>query len=150
MSYIDNLIRNCERAKEAKPVREFVMNSISDLRDINKAIYIIEQLNGDPKKTFQDFERYKKSKERACAKLNSPSMVMYVGSSTTGLQNRISQHLGDGNKATYALHLKHWYSGQYKIQIKVYEEPDAVLQIIEDDLSDKLKPAFGKQGANNK
>ncbi|MDP2278019.1 MAG: GIY-YIG nuclease family protein [Nitrospirota bacterium] len=150
MRYIDKLIENCQKAKDANSQREFVMNDISDLSGIDKAIYVIEQLDGDPEKTFIDFSRYKQSKARACAKINSPSMVMYVGSSTTGLQKRISQHLGDGNKNTYALHLKHWFNGKYKISIKVYNQPDAVLQIIEDDLSDRLKPAFGKQGGNNK
>ena len=150
MSYIDRLIENCLLAKEASPVREFVMRNISDLDGINKAIYIIEQINGDPEKTFKDFSLYRQRKERACAKLNSPSKVMYVGSSTTGLKNRIYQHIGDGPKGTYALHLRHWFEGQYKVSIKVYNESADVLQIVEDDLSDHLKPAFGKSGGSNK
>ena len=89
-------------------------------------------------------------KERACARLNAPSAVLYVGSSTTGVRKRIEQHLGRGNKGTYALHLSHWFSGQYKVTVKQYDVSDAVLQIIEDDLSHSLKPAFGKQGGNNK
>jgi hypothetical protein len=32
----------------------------------------------------------------------------------------------------------------------MYDVENEVLQIIEDDLSDILKPAFGKQGGNNK
>jgi len=76
--------------------------------------------------------------------------MMYVGSSTTGIRKRIEQHIGDGYKGTYALHLRHWFNGTYKITIKQYDESKDVLQIIEDDLSDKLKPAFGKQGGNNR
>ena len=75
---------------------------------------------------------------------------MYVGSSTTGIKNRLKQHLGQGHKATYALHLNQWFQGQVKITIKQYDVENQVLQLIEDDLSDQLKPAFGKLGANNK
>lgn len=75
---------------------------------------------------------------------------MYVGSSTTGVKKRIQQHMGDGHAGTYALHLKHWFKANYRITIKQYSETKEVLQIIEDDLSESLKPAFGKQGGNNK
>ena len=62
----------------------------------------------------------------------------------------IYRYIGDGSKATYALHLSHWFRGEYKVTVKVYNEHSDVLQIIEDALSDELKPAFGKQGSNNK
>ena len=75
---------------------------------------------------------------------------MYVGSSTTDVKKRIEQHLGNGLKDTYALHLSHWFKGKYKITIRVYDEPIEVLQIIEDALSHDLSPAFGKRGGNNK
>lgn len=114
------------------------------------AIYIIEDLSGNQEETFLGFSRYKSKKERACARLNSPSKVMYVGSSTTGIKRRIEQHMGQGNKGTYALHLSHWFRGKYKITVKQYDVSDEVIQIIEDDLSDKYKPAFGKRGGNNK
>jgi len=75
-----------------------------------------------------------------------------VGSSTTGLKKRIKEHLGDGSKSTYSLQLKHWFNGSYRITIKVYDDKISreVIQIIEDNLSHQLKPAFGKQGGNNK
>ena len=66
------------------------------------------------------------------------------------LKKRIEQHLGEGNKSTYALHLSHWFKGTYKIKILIYNEPIEVLQIIEDNLSHRLKPAFGKKGGNGK
>jgi hypothetical protein len=150
MTYIDDLIKRCQAAKEAKPVQEIVVSDLSALDKIDKAIYFIEQTDGDPEKTFLEFTRYKEMKERACAKLNAPSKVMYVGSSTTVVRKRIEQHLGQGHKGTYALHLSHWYSGNYKVTVRQYDVSDDVLQIIEDDLSDRLKPAFGKQGGNNK
>ena len=150
MTYIDNLIKNCESAKAAVPQREFVLNDLDELNDIQKAIYIIEELNGNSEQTFLAFSKYKESKARACARLNAPSATMYVGSSTTGVKSRIKQHLGDGPKGTYALHLSEWFKGEYRITILVYEEPIEVIQIIEDALSHKHNPAFGKRGGNNK
>ncbi|VUD63036.1 hypothetical protein TDB9533_03161 [Thalassocella blandensis] len=150
MSYIDTLIENCKKAKEAKPVNEFVLTELEDLDNIEKAIYIIEEVEGDAVETFATLCNYKKTKERACPKLNQPSRVMYVGSSTTGIKKRIEQHLGNGPSSTYALHLKHWFRGEYKIRVKVFEEPFEVIQIIEDALSHDLSPAFGKSGGNNK
>lgn len=153
MRYIDRLIKNCELAKKACPISEVeLLNPInpSSLCCIDKGIYIIEEVDGNPEQTFTKFSTFKKVSERKCAKLNSPSKVLYVGSSSTGLKKRIKQHIGEGHKSTYSLNLSHWFSGKYKITVKEYDVPREVLQIIEDDLSDQLKPAFGKQGGNNK
>jgi len=152
MNYIDRIISNCKEAKKAKPIREFVLNQndLSELYGIKKAIYIIEQISGDPEKTFNKLEEYKATKERACPALNQPSNIMYVGSSTTGIKNRIKQHIGSEAKQTYSLHLSKWFDGDYKITIKEYDCSREIIQLIEDDLSDRLKPAFGKQGGNNK
>lgn len=60
--------------------------------------------------------------------------------------------MGCGPKGTYALQLNYWYKGGYQILVKIYcacVSAD-VLQIIEDDLSDKLEPAFGKRGGNGR
>ncbi len=149
MTYIERLIKFCETAKNTVPIREIELNAISDLDNFGKSIYVIEQIDSDIEKTFIEFSRYKAKKERACAKLNSPSKIMYVGSSTTGVKKRIEQHLGHGNENTYAIHLSHWFEGSYKIVIKEYDVENEVLQIIEDDLSDRLRPAFGKKGSNN-
>lgn len=86
MSYIDELIENCKLGKKAVPIREFELKELSDLDDIEKAIYIIEEVDGQSEKTFIEFSVYKKSRERSCSKLNSPSAVMYVGSSTAGVK----------------------------------------------------------------
>ena len=150
MSYIDRLIARCEKAKNSMPVHEFIMENLSELDNIVKAIYIIKQVDGDPQQTFEKLSAFKKTKKRSCPALNSPSQVMYVGSSTTGVGKRIQQHIGNGAAGTYALQLNHWFDGKYSITIKQYEESREVIQIIEDDLSDQLKPAFGKQGGNNK
>ena len=101
--------------------------------------------------TFTELKASKNKNERKCPKLNKPSSTLYVGSSTTGLKKRIKEHLGDGNKHTYALQLKHWFKGKYKITIKVYNSDTQreIIQLIEDNLSYYLKPAFGKKGGNN-
>lgn len=150
MSYIDRLIANCKIAKEATPTKEFELKELAELDGIKQAIYVIEEIGGGVESTFLQFARFKEKKERKCAKLNAPSSIMYVGSSTTGVKKRIEQHLGDGHEGTYALHLKYWFTGKHKITVKQFEVSKEVLQIIEDDLSDQLKPAFGKQGGNNK
>lgn len=150
MRYLDRLIELCEKAKKAKPVKEFIMNDLADLRTVEKAIYVIQEVGGDPEETFDKLSAYKNTNDRACPALNAPSKVLYVGSSTTGLTNRIKQHIGDGAKGTYALHLKHWFKGEYTVNIKQYDEAREVIQLIEDELSDQLKPAFGKKGGNNK
>ena len=150
MSYLDTLIKNCENAKVAKPIKEFELHCLTQLDNIKQAIYIIEQVDSDSDKVFQDFSEYKALKERKCSKLNSPSKTMYVGSSITGVRKRIEQHQGLSSASTYALHLKHWFNGELKIIIKQYDQHRDVLQIIEDDLSNQLKPAFGKQGGNGK
>jgi hypothetical protein len=150
MRYLDTLIQHCHAAKTAIPVQEFIFSTVDDLPPISKAIYIIEQVDGDMNETFNHFRIFKAQGTHACARLNAPCTVMYVGSSTTGLKNRLKQHLGQGQKSTYSLHLSQWFQGQFKITIRQYEVDHQVLQLIEDDLSHQLKPAFGKLGANNK
>lgn len=148
--YIDTLIKNCNIAKNTKPIKEFLFENLEQLKGIKKAIYIIEEINGDKNKTFDNFVKYKSLKERNCPKKNKPSNILYVGSSTTNVKGRIKQHIEEGPKKTYALHMKHWFKGKYKINILVYNEPIEIIQIIEDNISNNLKPAFGKMGGNNK
>jgi hypothetical protein len=161
MGYIDRLIESCKKAKDAKPRHEFTIKVVPgvenmdppELKGISTAIYIIKQTSGSPEETFEAMVAYKKTKERSCPALNEDnknSGVMYVGSSTTGVGKRIKQHLGRGHPGTYALHLSHWFHDECTITVQQYDQPREVLQIIEDDLSDRLKPAFGKQGSNNK
>ena len=151
IKYLDEVIAACELAKAAKPIKSFVMKNLNELEGIKVGIYVISEVDGDCETTFEAFKDFKKKSERACAKLNRPSKILYVGSSTTGLMKRIKQHLGDGHKSTSALHLSHW-AGERKIEIQIYEyhEERNVLQLKEDALSHELQPAFGKRGGNNK
>ncbi len=158
--YIDNMIKNCELAKKTKPVRVFVVEDFVNFKDlvgITMAVYVIEEIGGDNVKTFNTLSRLKAKKGKIkYPKMNKASPVMYVGSSTSGngknnaLKTRIRQHIGDLTQSVYALHMKNWFKGEYKITVMVYDEPREIIQIIEDNLSDRLKPAFGKQGPNTK
>ena len=148
--YLDVLIEACQEAKKAVPTREFKDARLEDLGDVKNAIYIIQQIDGDKTKTYESFIEYKALKQRACAKINHPSEVLYVGSSTTGVKKRLEQHLGLGPAGTYALQLNHWFVGRYTMTVREYECSRFVLQLIEDDLSAQLRPAFGKTGGNSK
>lgn len=158
-SYLDQLIANCEEAKKALPIREIVLDNIKDIdktKGIKSAIYIIQEVNGCPFKTFNDFTLFKEGegvkgdKGMRCAQLNSPSEILYIGSSTTSLKGRLKQHTIGVNSGTYALRLNNWFTGQYLIHIKEYDVSREVLQLIEDDLAFELQPAFGKRGPNSK
>lgn len=158
-NYLDNLIANCEEAKKALPTREIVLDNIDDIdiiKDFKSAIYIIREIEGCPLKTFNDFtsfreeEGLKGKKGMRCAQPNSPSEILYIGSSTTSLKGRLKQHTIGANNATYALRLNNWFTGQYRIHIKEYDVSREILQLIEDDLAFELQPAFGKRGPNSK
>lgn len=127
--------------------------SYKELIDFNSGIYLIKLVEGDKNVAYSRFISFKKLKQRSCAKVNSHSSeVLYVGSSTTNIRKRIGEHLGEGNASTYSLHLKYWLPDQFKIEIEVrnYSESREVIQLIEDDLSYRHSPAFGKKGSNNK
>jgi hypothetical protein len=152
MSYIDTLIDNCKKAQGALAAQELVLDDLGDLSlldGIKNAVYVMEH-DGEPEQTFREFSMFKATSDRKCARLNARSSVLYVGSSITGLRRRINDHMGRGPASRYALHLDHWFLGKLKLTVRVYDEAAAVIQIIEDDLSDRLKPAFGKPGANNR
>ena len=152
MRYLDRLIEHCIQAKKLVPDRTFEFTTLEQLPSHGRFIYVIQQIEGDINTTFQQFQKFRSLRTHACAKLNRPSQVLYVGSSRSNIRKRLAQHLGFGHKSTYALHLNQWYQGQYKITIHQYADtlPADVLQLIEDDLADQLQPAFGKSGANNK
>ena len=69
MGYLDTLIQQCYIAKTAIPVQEFIFSTLDDLPKISKAIYIIEQVEGDINETFNRFRVFKEQATHACAKL---------------------------------------------------------------------------------
>lgn len=153
MNYLDKLIENCKIAKEATPAAEYKISSLDQLDElpyIKTGIYIIKQHDSKAEQTFNSFKEFKERKIYMCPKINKPNSVMYVGSSTTGIKKRLKQHLYQGAKGTYALHFNQWFEGDYEVNIKVYDNSNEVIQLIEDNISFSLKPAFGKMGGNNK
>lgn len=162
-SYLDTLINDCEIAKQSKPINTYIYSSNEDLEtffilhrkeliqeDIF-AIYIIKEINGNSEETRFKFEQFKHNKEIACPKLNhNPSDVLNVGSSSKNVINRLKQHILGAHSKTYALRLVNWFQGEYEIEIRTYKVASNILQLIEDNLSHNLHPAFGKTGGNNK
>lgn len=151
-TYIDGLIDDCRKAKEAVPTQ--AVQSLDDtevFKGLKNAIYVFEEIGGDAGQTFERFCGFKDQRTRQCPRANSPSQILYVGSSVGKLESRLKQHVGNNNnKSTSALNLTHWFRGQYRITAKTYDVSPAVLQIIEDSLHHYLKPAFGKNGSNGK
>jgi len=80
----------------------------------------------------------------------NPGRVLYVGSSTTGIQRRINEHLGFGHNATYSLQLNKWANKlPFSISFIIYEIKEVgqdIIQLLEDSLSNKHKPVLGKKG----
>ncbi|GAA5632711.1 hypothetical protein Acal02_03367 [Acinetobacter calcoaceticus] len=163
-TYLDNLINDCEIAKQSKPIKTYIYSSNDDLKTFfdfyrkeltqkdTSAIYIIKEINGDPKQTHSRFKQFKNNKEIACPKLNPhASEILYVGSSSKNIINRLKQHILGTHSKTYALRLINWFEGDYEIEIRTYHQVSSnVLQLIEDNLAHNLHPAFGKIGGNNK
>lgn len=153
VSFLDQLIADCQAAKTTKPTKQFELTSLEQVKGIKNGIYIIEELGGNPQATFDDMKAYKATKQRALPKPNKPSGTLYVGSSTTGIQIRLRQHLTENDNAgTYALHLPYWFKGKMKVTVMAYDDTisRSVIQLLEDNLSHQLQPAFGKKGGNNK
>lgn len=164
-SYLDKLIADCETAKNAVPINKIILNNLlekkhiddfKEIKNIKSGIYIISEIDGNPEQTFKDFNAFKndeKSKASdglCCAKLNSPSKVLYVGSSIGFLRTRLNNHMFNASRSTYALRLNKWFKGKYQIEIEVFDVKREILQLIEDNRAYELQPAFGKRGPNNK
>jgi len=77
------------------------------------------------------------------------SSTLYVGRSQK-LRSRLKQHLSDGNKGTYAMHMLRWATSiQARIEIDFYQF-DALdnlhVQALEEGLWTHFKPLFGRKG----
>lgn len=170
MDYIEQLITDCKAAQAAQAAQvvestdkfsytdltrdnvsklDEVLSNIKEKKVVN-AIYIIREVDGNITTTYEDMKSFKKEKTRKLPRVNKPSEIMYVGSSISSLHTRIKQHLGRGGESTYALNIEHWFKGTFEIEIQKYDVTRSVLQIIEDSISYRLKPAFGKMGSNNR
>lgn len=153
MNYLYQMSADVDAALNSQIHKEEVITNIDNIKSltINAGVYIIEEINGDPVKTYKNFLDHKSKHLVAMPKSNAPGNVLYVGSSRNNLKQRLLQHAGFGYRKTYALHLKDWFNGSLKITVRGYGDvSDNVLQLIEDSISFDLKPAFGKRGGNNK
>lgn len=165
MRYLDRLIQSCTLAKTVKAVEQFTLLNTDDLTRLKdyhgqSVIYTIELIDADEYLLFEQLKAFYREQKQLKAsgqayfcgpRPNQAAKILYVGSSRTSIYQRIRQHLGVHSPKTHALHLDQFSNAQVKIRFYIYPtlEP-LILQLIEDDLSDLLQPAFGKQGANNK
>ncbi|WOE32266.1 MULTISPECIES: GIY-YIG nuclease family protein [unclassified Acinetobacter] len=149
----------CASAKYKTPTDIFTLNGQSDVKNFAlpnhlSAIYIITEVDGDPEITFQEFTNFRAGSSLKCSRaneVNKKSNTLYVGSSQKNVKKRLKEHTINSADSTYALRLNKWFFRNYKIEVRVYGGITAdVLQLIEDDLAYRLKPAFGKKGSNGK
>lgn len=158
MSYIDDLMNYCLITKQTLPIKMFQFKNTDDLNFLqaykhNKVIYVIELIEANPEQVFAQAKAFHAINTHfACAKINHPAKILYVGSCRQHFARRMLQHFTEQYPSTYGLHLNQWYQGQVVVRCAVYADEvlPAVLQLLEDDLSHQLNPAFGKKGANNK
>lgn len=110
---------------------------------------------------FLDFSSVNKTKNNEKVKHSmhnnkaTDSKFLYVGSSMKNFSDRLKDHLGVKKVNTiYALHLSKWDENiTYSIRIKTYEIKHInnslpvrnIVEIIEQQIWDSLKPIFGKR-----
>lgn len=87
--------------------------------------------------------------------MNINSECLYVGSSTTNFHTRIKNHFGVMGIRVYSLHLSKWDKNMdYQIELETYQVKTKtkeeilerfVVEILEQQIWDELKPVFGKK-----
>lgn len=128
-------------------------------------VYIIEILDSQTKeKLLQEFRIFNgpnKSKIKNQDRINhsrfneTDSSILYVGSTIKDFKKRLFDHLGLKNSVrTYSLHLSRWDNSiEYSIRISLYEikylsnkiPERGIVELIEQQIWDQLKPIFGKK-----
>ncbi|PZX92699.1 hypothetical protein DOS84_14690 [Flavobacterium aquariorum] len=123
------------------------------VKDKNTAKVLIEK--------FLRFSKENKLKVKNVDRVNvsrfngEKSNVLYVGSSTTDFVTRIKNHLGVLKNRVYSLHLSKWDENfNYEIVIDIFKVKSLdknevierfVVEIIEQQIWEKLQPIFGKK-----
>jgi hypothetical protein len=127
-------------------------------------IYVIEIQSGKNLKlllqNFEDYHATNKAKAKNVDRVKlsrynrTSSKVLYVGSSTTDFITRIKNHLGTEGTSVYSLHLCKWDSNiDYELKVSTFEVVSDsneiverfIVEILEQQFWDKLKPVFGKR-----
>jgi hypothetical protein len=130
----------------------------------NPLIYILQIKSVEKLNTllehFENYHSVNKLKIAGKNRINlsryncTSSDVLYVGSSTTDFKTRIKNHLGTAGTQVFSLHLCKWDNSlDYDLEISVYEVISTntetidrlIVEILEQQFWDKLKPVFGKR-----
>ena len=111
-------------------------------------------------RNFEEYHRTNLERTKNVDRVNlsrynkTASNILYVGSSTTNFTTRIKNHFGTEGTRIYSLHLCRWDKClDYKLTLSAFElisennqEIDRFLvEIIEQQFWDELKPVFGKR-----
>lgn len=145
-------IENGDFVSLDKTLREEICKATTN--DKYVAIYVFECINSDNNTRQASWDAYLAAKNaggRAYARSNALSNVLYVGSSRS-MPKRFSEHLGHGNKNTYAMHLIHWAKGlnleiEFTCALYAASTNNKVIQAMEDCLWESLKPMLGRKGS---
>ena len=150
---LDKLIKDSKTVKKNfytnyLSIDNLMKDDLTSLDGIKTAIYIIEEIGGCPKKTFEDFKAFKAQQRTSLSQANHATSIMYVGSYISDIKTRLEQHKGTADSdGTYALKLCKWFNGKCKVHIFVYDNIEkGVIRIVEEAVHGELKPAFGKKG----
>jgi len=143
-----------------------IFDSYIDMIENSKVpiIYVIHVSNSETStllvSKFNEFHKINitriKNKDRVnTSRFNgNVSKILYVGSSITNFKTRIKNHLGVMGSRVYSLHLAKWDQNiDYDVLIDVFKVNSSdgsilerfVVEIIEQQIWDELKPVFGKK-----
>ena len=120
----------------------------------------------DPDEVLRVFRQEKALKERALPQDNGePSRTLYVGSSFATknrrgtLKTRLTHHLVEAPKGTFALSLAYWaHRCRGGIILKAWQYPETecerknyrqAILAVEDQMSQTLRPMLGRRGIRN-
>ncbi len=133
-----------------------LVNEISDWEKAQKftvVYYFSLSKDADPEIVHKKISDAKKRKfaKRAYPRVNPPSRCLYVGGSRD-IAKRVKEHLGFGNRKTYAMNIAFWCRNlnlDIDIVCMCYEPKISkeVIQAFEDGLWEHFKPLLGRKGA---
>ena len=152
------------KTKAGQAIENLIAN---EALDSDRCLYMIMlDEKADPDEVLSVFRQAKALKERALPQDNGePSRTLYVGSSFATakrrgtLRTRLTHHLIEAPKGTFALSLACWASQcSGGIILKAWQYPESgyegknyrqAILAVEDQMSQAFKPMLGRRGIRN-